>query len=111
MNLSTKSVKYRIAFLTTHIRIFELLSGILSFLQAFVHDPLINWRLFPQVSMFAGTHVLPVVNAEETNPNRELPQPQRGARERELLQVFKKFQTSKGRCFRKQMLDFGYLLF
>lgn len=39
------------------------------------------------MSVFANTHVPPVVNAEETAPNRELPQPQRGARERELLQV------------------------
>lgn len=57
--------------------------------QAFVHDPLINWRLFPQVSMFANTHAPPVVNAEESSQNRELVQPQRGARERELLQVDK----------------------
>lgn len=62
--------------------------------QAFVHDPLINWRLFnfnevPQMSMFANTHAPAVVNTEESTQNRgELPQPQRGARERELLQVF-----------------------
>jgi FKBP12-rapamycin complex-associated protein len=62
------------------------------YIQAFVHDPLINWRLFnfnevPQTAMFANSHVPPVVEAEEPAPNRELPQPQRGARERELLQV------------------------
>ena len=61
-------------------------------LQAFVHDPLINWRLInfnevPQMSIFASTHVTAVVNAEETAPSKELAQPQRGARERELLQV------------------------
>lgn len=61
--------------------------------QAFVHDPLINWRLFnfnevPQMSVFSSTNVPPVVNAEESAPNRELAQPQRGTRERELLQVF-----------------------
>lgn len=61
-------------------------------MQAFVHDPLINWRLFnfnevPQMSTFASTHVAPVANSEESAPNRELAQPQRGAREKELLQV------------------------
>lgn len=60
--------------------------------QAFVHDPLINWRLFnfnevPQVSTYVNTHVQPVVNGDESTLNRELSQPQRGARERELLQV------------------------
>ncbi|RDX93943.1 Serine/threonine-protein kinase TOR, partial [Mucuna pruriens] len=60
--------------------------------QAFVHDPLINWRLFnfnevPQMSMLTSNHVPPVVNTEESAPNRELPHPQRGARERELLQA------------------------
>ncbi|KAK3414003.1 serine/threonine-protein kinase TOR [Eucalyptus grandis] len=61
--------------------------SVMAMMEAFVHDPLINWRLFPQVSMFANTHVPPVVNAEESSQNRELPQPQRGARERELLQA------------------------
>ncbi|KAI3410670.1 Inositol-1 [Psidium guajava] len=37
--------------------------------------------------MIANTHVPPVVNAEESSQNRELVQPQRGARERELLQA------------------------
>lgn len=64
-----------------------------SCIQAFVHDPLINWRLFnfnevPQMSMLTSNHVPPVVNTEESAPNRELPHPQRGARERELLQVY-----------------------
>lgn len=67
------------------------LSLLFSF-QAFVHDPLINWRLFnfnevPQMSALASAHVTPVVNSEESSSNRELLQPQRGARERELLQV------------------------
>lgn len=62
--------------------------------QAFVHDPLINWRLFnfnevPQMSTLTSTHAQPVVNGEESVPNRELLQPQRGVRERELLQVFR----------------------
>ncbi|XP_048128359.1 serine/threonine-protein kinase TOR isoform X2 [Rhodamnia argentea] len=61
--------------------------SVMAMMEAFVHDPLINWRLFPQVSMIANTHVPPVVNAEESSQNRELVQPQRGARERELLQA------------------------
>lgn len=60
--------------------------------QAFVHDPLINWRLFnfnevPQMSMHTSALVPAVVNAEEPPQNRDLLQPQRGAREKELLQV------------------------
>lgn len=39
------------------------------------------------MSMFATSHVPAVVNAEETAPSKELAHPQRGARERELLQV------------------------
>ncbi|KAM2081286.1 hypothetical protein ACFX1T_034942 [Malus domestica] len=59
---------------------------------AFVHDPLINWRLFnfnevPQMSMLGNSNVTPVAGAEEPAQNRELRQPQRGARERELLEA------------------------
>ncbi|KAK9166114.1 hypothetical protein Scep_001305 [Stephania cephalantha] len=66
--------------------------SVMAMMEAFVHDPLINWRLFnftevQQMSNFASTHVQPVVNSEESAPTRELPQPQRGARERELLQA------------------------
>ncbi|XP_010245613.1 PREDICTED: serine/threonine-protein kinase TOR isoform X2 [Nelumbo nucifera] len=66
--------------------------SVMAMMEAFVHDPLINWRLFnfnevPQMSSFASTHVQPVVNSEEAAPNRELQQPLRGARERELLQA------------------------
>jgi FKBP12-rapamycin complex-associated protein len=62
------------------------------FFQAFVHDPLINWRLFnfnevPQVSNFGNAHTHTVVSSEEAAPNDELMQPPRGAREKELLQV------------------------
>lgn len=39
------------------------------------------------MSMLASSHVPAVVNDEEPTPNRELPHPQRGVRERELLQV------------------------
>ncbi|XP_017970870.1 PREDICTED: serine/threonine-protein kinase TOR [Theobroma cacao] len=66
--------------------------SVMAMMEAFVHDPLINWRLFnfnevPQMSMFATSHVPAVVNAEETAPSKELAHPQRGARERELLQA------------------------
>ncbi|KAL3538768.1 hypothetical protein ACH5RR_002134 [Cinchona calisaya] len=66
--------------------------SVMAMMEAFVHDPLINWRLFnfnevPQMSALASTHGPAVVNSEESAPNRELLQPQRGARERELLQA------------------------
>ncbi|KAG8368518.1 hypothetical protein BUALT_Bualt15G0054000 [Buddleja alternifolia] len=66
--------------------------SVMAMMEAFVHDPLINWRLFnfnevPQMSTLTITHAQPVVNGEETAPNRELLQPQRGVRERELLQA------------------------
>ncbi|KAJ7946192.1 Serine/threonine-protein kinase TOR, partial [Quillaja saponaria] len=66
--------------------------SVMAMMEAFVHDPLINWRLFnfnevPQMSMLASNHVTPVVNTDESSPNRELPHPQRVARERELLQA------------------------
>ncbi|GMP38639.1 hypothetical protein CsSME_00009804 [Camellia sinensis var. sinensis] len=66
--------------------------SVMAMMEAFVHDPLINWRLFnfnevPQMSTIVSTHVPTVVNSEETAPNRELLQPQRGAREREILQA------------------------
>ncbi|KAI8028412.1 Serine/threonine-protein kinase TOR [Camellia lanceoleosa] len=66
--------------------------SVMAMMEAFVHDPLINWRLFnfnevPQMSTIVSTHVPAVVNSEETAPNRELLQPQRGAREREILQA------------------------
>ncbi|KAG8650537.1 serine/threonine-protein kinase TOR isoform X2 [Manihot esculenta] len=66
--------------------------SVMAMMEAFVHDPLINWRLFnfnevPQMSTFANTHTSAVVNAEESAASRELPQPQRSARERELLQA------------------------
>lgn len=60
--------------------------------QAFVHDPLINWRLFnftevPQMTNTGNMHA-PVVSGDEPAPGIELPHPQRGTREREILQVF-----------------------
>ncbi|XP_044490228.1 serine/threonine-protein kinase TOR-like isoform X2 [Mangifera indica] len=66
--------------------------SVMAMMEAFVHDPLINWRLFnfnevPQMSVFGNTHAPAVVNTEESAPNRELAHPQRGVRERELLQA------------------------
>ncbi|KAG6409061.1 hypothetical protein SASPL_132092 [Salvia splendens] len=66
--------------------------SVMAMMEAFVHDPLINWRLFnfnevPQMSTLASTHTQPAVNGEESVANREMLQPQRGVRERELLQV------------------------
>ncbi|WOH04828.1 hypothetical protein DCAR_0624240 [Daucus carota subsp. sativus] len=66
--------------------------SVMAMMEAFVHDPLINWRLFnfnevPQMSTPAAAHVPSVVNIDETASSRELLQPQRGARERELLQA------------------------
>ncbi|KAF5809366.1 putative non-specific serine/threonine protein kinase [Helianthus annuus] len=65
--------------------------SVMAMMEAFVHDPLINWRLFnfnevTQMSTLATTNAQPAVTGEEaaTNP---LLQPQRGARERELLQA------------------------
>ncbi|KAL1534483.1 non-specific serine/threonine protein kinase [Salvia divinorum] len=66
--------------------------SVMAMMEAFVHDPLINWRLFnfnevPQMSTLTSTHAQPAVNREESVPNREMLQPQRGVRERELLQA------------------------
>ncbi|XP_042007638.1 serine/threonine-protein kinase TOR-like [Salvia splendens] len=66
--------------------------SVMAMMEAFVHDPLINWRLFnfnevPQMSTLASTHTQPAVNGEESVANREMLQPQRGVRERELLQA------------------------
>jgi FKBP12-rapamycin complex-associated protein len=66
--------------------------SVMAMMEAFVHDPLINWRLFnfnevPQVSNYGNAHAHAVVSSEEAAANRELMQPQRGAREKELLQA------------------------
>ncbi|KAK4762122.1 hypothetical protein SAY87_030006 [Trapa incisa] len=66
--------------------------SVMAMMEAFVHDPLINWRLFnftevPQMATFANSHAPPVVNVEESAQAKELAQPQRCARERELLQA------------------------
>lgn len=50
------------------------------------------------MSMLTSNHVPPVVNAEESTTNRELLHPQRGARERELLQVLLNYYFVAFRC-------------
>ncbi|KAI3669407.1 hypothetical protein L6452_40642 [Arctium lappa] len=65
--------------------------SVMAMMEAFVHDPLINWRLFnfnevTQMSNLAIPNPQPAVNSDEAAPNH-LVQPQRGARERELLQA------------------------
>ncbi|KAH7665067.1 Non-specific serine/threonine protein kinase protein [Dioscorea alata] len=66
--------------------------SVMAMMEAFVHDPLINWRLFnfnevPQMTNFGTNLAHPVVNSDESAQNRELAHPLRGARERELLQA------------------------
>ncbi|XP_010557538.1 PREDICTED: serine/threonine-protein kinase TOR isoform X2 [Tarenaya hassleriana] len=68
--------------------------SVMAMMEAFVHDPLINWRLFnfnevPQLAMLGNnaTAAVAVVNGEESSQNRDLPQPQRSAREKEILQA------------------------
>ncbi|CAA6660213.1 unnamed protein product [Spirodela intermedia] len=66
--------------------------SVMAMMEAFVHDPLINWRLFnfnevPQTSNFGNAHMHPVADSDESVPSRDLAQPLRGARERELLQA------------------------
>ncbi|XP_057821315.1 serine/threonine-protein kinase TOR isoform X2 [Cryptomeria japonica] len=65
--------------------------SVMAMMEAFVHDPLINWRLFninevPHMSNLASTHAQPVVNSEESMPAPPHMH-QRGARERELLEA------------------------
>ncbi|XP_076915399.1 serine/threonine-protein kinase TOR-like [Bidens hawaiensis] len=65
--------------------------SVMAMMEAFVHDPLINWRLFnfnevTQMSTLATTNAQVAVTGEEAATNHLL-QPQRGARERELLQA------------------------
>ncbi|MCI23641.1 serine/threonine-protein kinase TOR-like, partial [Trifolium medium] len=48
------------------------------------------------MSMLASNHVPPVVTSEESGPNRELPHPQRGVRERELLQAVNQLGDANG---------------
>ncbi|KAK8942075.1 Serine/threonine-protein kinase TOR [Platanthera guangdongensis] len=66
--------------------------SVMAMMEAFVHDPLINWRLFtfnevPQIPNSVSSLAHPVANGDESEPNRELAHPLRGAREKELLQA------------------------
>ncbi|XP_021776173.1 serine/threonine-protein kinase TOR-like [Chenopodium quinoa] len=66
--------------------------SVMAMMEAFVHDPLINWRLFnfnevPQISTLASAHIPSAVNGEEPSSSNNLSHPQRGVRERELLQA------------------------
>ncbi|KAJ7542470.1 hypothetical protein O6H91_10G108000 [Diphasiastrum complanatum] len=66
--------------------------SVMAMMEAFVHDPLINWRLFNinDVPHTVGT----TISRAQTGPNNDEPAaielpppPQRGAQERELLQA------------------------
>ncbi|GER42126.1 serine/threonine protein kinase mTOR [Striga asiatica] len=62
--------------------------SVMAMMEAFVHDPLINWRLFnfnevPEVPTLAQ----PTANGEDSSPTIEMIQPQRVVRERELLEA------------------------
>ncbi|KAL9244759.1 hypothetical protein vseg_018491 [Gypsophila vaccaria] len=61
--------------------------SVMAMMEAFVHDPLINWRLFNFNEVPQIAHAPAVVESEETSASANLPQPQRGAREKELLQA------------------------
>ncbi len=70
--------------------------SVMAMMEAFVHDPLINWRLFtlPEVPHGAGGHGRTQTsgggggNIDEGVAASNIPSPpQRGVRERELLQV------------------------
>ncbi|XP_074275847.1 serine/threonine-protein kinase TOR [Silene latifolia] len=61
--------------------------SVMAMMEAFVHDPLINWRLFNFNEVPQMAQAPAVVNSEESSTSTNLAQPQRGARERELLQA------------------------
>jgi FKBP12-rapamycin complex-associated protein len=65
--------------------------SVMAMMEAFVHDPLINWRLFtiPEVPHVPGQgRNAATGNPDEGNGISNLPSPpQRGVRERELLQA------------------------
>ncbi|XP_078434846.1 target of rapamycin [Wolffia australiana] len=67
--------------------------SVMAMMEAFVHDPLINWRLFnfnevPQTSNFGNSAPMhTAVESDEAAASRDLAHPLRGARERELLQA------------------------
>ncbi|KAL8541637.1 hypothetical protein ACS0TY_002778 [Phlomoides rotata] len=61
--------------------------SVMAMMEAFVHDPLINWRLFNFNEVPQMSTLQPAADVEESVPNREIFQPQRGVREKELLQL------------------------
>jgi FKBP12-rapamycin complex-associated protein len=66
--------------------------SVMAMMEAFVHDPLINWRLFtlPEVPHIPGQgRPTATGNPDEGNGITNIPSspPQRGKREQELLQV------------------------
>lgn len=63
--------------------------SVMAMMEAFVHDPLINWRLFTLPDPGPGhTRSTGTGNPDEALSLSNIPSPpQRGVRERELLQV------------------------
>ncbi|KAL3814338.1 hypothetical protein ACJIZ3_015606 [Penstemon smallii] len=66
--------------------------SVMAMMEAFVHDPLINWRLFnfnevPQVSIITSTNTQSVEDVEDSATNKDILEPQRADREKELLQA------------------------
>ncbi|KAK4476961.1 hypothetical protein RD792_016131 [Penstemon davidsonii] len=64
--------------------------SVMAMMEAFVHDPLINWRLFnfnevPQVSIITSTNTQSVEDVEDSATNKDIIEPQRAVREKELL--------------------------
>lgn len=71
--------------------------SVMAMMEAFVHDPLINWRLFnfnevPQLALLGNNNPNGPADVEpeeedEDPADIDLPQPQRSTREKEILQV------------------------
>ncbi|CDY46271.1 BnaC05g50600D [Brassica napus] len=71
--------------------------SVMAMMEAFVHDPLINWRLFnfnevPQLALLGNNNPNGPANVEpeevdEDPADVDLPQPQRSTREKEILQA------------------------
>ncbi|GAB2218009.1 hypothetical protein Droror1_Dr00001224 [Drosera rotundifolia] len=64
--------------------------SVMAVMEAFIHDPLINWRLAELdesrgTPVIGSTHVTPSIHTEESPC--DLRHPQRGAREKELLEA------------------------
>ena len=66
--------------------------SVMAMMEAFVHDPLINWRLFNfnEVPQFGNNNPNGPTEPEEVGEDPadiDLSQPQRSTREKEILQV------------------------